>query len=107
MAVNELVLRWEQMRNAVERQLEVLRSGQIETHDGAQNTTAETIVRLRELRGKLDLLLLTNCRYESREGDIPDEKDRRRRSAGAILWDVEKSIKHSKASLLPHHVTTA
>ena len=74
MGVNELVTRWEQMRNAVERQLEMLRSGQIETHDGAQNTTAETIVRLRELRGKLELLLLTNFSYESHEGDIPDER---------------------------------
>ena len=74
MAVNELVSRWEQMRNAVERQLEMLRSGQIETHDGAQNTTAETIGSLSELRGKLELLLLTNCRYESHEGDIPDER---------------------------------
>jgi hypothetical protein len=73
MAVNELVSRWEQMRNAVERQLEMRRSGEIETHDGAQNTAAETIVRLRELLGKLELLLLTCCGYESYEGDIPDE----------------------------------
>jgi len=73
MAANEFVLRWEQMRNAVEQQLEMLRSGQIETHDGAQNTTAETIGRLRELRGKLELLLLTNSGYESHEGEIHDQ----------------------------------
>jgi hypothetical protein len=72
MAVNEFVSRWEQMRNAVEQQLEMLRSGQIETHDGAQNTTAETMGRLRELRGKLELLLLTNRGYESHEGEVRD-----------------------------------
>jgi hypothetical protein len=74
MAANEFVSRWEQMRNAVEQQLEMLRSGQIETHDGAQNTTAETIGRLRELRGKLELLLLTNSGYESHEGEIHDQE---------------------------------
>jgi hypothetical protein len=73
MVANEFVLRWEQMRNAVEQQLEMLRSGQIETHDGAQNTTAETIGRLRELRGKLELLLLTNSGYESHEGEVRDK----------------------------------
>jgi hypothetical protein len=71
MAANEFVSRWEQMRNAVEQQLEMLRSGQIETHDGV--TTAETIGRLRELRGKLELLLLTNSGYESHEGEIHDQ----------------------------------
>ena len=62
MAVTDLVSRWEQMRNDIERQLEILVSGHLETHDGAQNTTAETIERLRELRGKLEILLLTKSR---------------------------------------------
>ena len=81
MAVNDLVSRWEQMRNDIERQLEILRSGHIGTHDGAKNTTAETIERLRELRGKLELLLLTKPRYQS-EGEVPKgstiEPDRNR-----------------------------
>jgi hypothetical protein len=71
MAVNDLVSRWEQMRNDIERQLEMLRSGQIETHDGAQNTTAATIERLRELRGKLEKLLLNHRGHESHKGNGP------------------------------------
>ena len=92
MAVNDLVSRWEQMRNDIERQLEILRSGHIETHDEAKNTTAETIERLRELRGKLELLLLTKPRDES-EGEVPKgsrcEFDRNR------VRHRNSSIKHS------------
>ena len=71
MAVNDLVSRWEQMRNDIERQLEMLRSGQIETHDGTHNTTAERIERLRELRGKLELLLTNHRGSESHKGEGP------------------------------------
>jgi hypothetical protein len=71
MAVNDFVSRWEQMRNDIERQLAMPRSGQIETHDGTQNTTAETIERLRELRGKLELLLTNHRGYESHKGEGP------------------------------------
>jgi hypothetical protein len=70
MAVNDLVSRWEQMRNDIERQLEMLRSGQIETHDGAQNTTAATIERLRELRGKLEQRLTNHRGHEATKATV-------------------------------------
>jgi hypothetical protein len=62
MTLEELVSRWEQMRNDIERQLEMLRSGQIATHDGLRDTTAETINDLNGLRKRLEALLIRHGR---------------------------------------------
>lgn len=66
MTMDDMVSRWEQMRNDIERQLEILRIRPVAT-DGKPRT-AQTIDDLNSLREKLEALLIQHGSGRNAEG---------------------------------------